>query len=199
MSRQELLQLINILGGTPGNFLTGGIPVYKSLEQLRQEIRKCCNNNFPERIAKAGEFLASASENLPEIQNDDPQAELEDIIEHLRITALQIEPNKLYEIIINWLENEEYLDYKLDRERLNWLGITVKETEDEIEFIPQSPTSYLSEQLSKKSWIEFYQNFVRTAENCWEIKETRPGVFPNSYPGLEFLESLITWLNQVAR
>ncbi len=60
MSRPELLELIDILGGTYGYFLKKGIPVYKPERQLREEVRKRCRRkNCPKRIAKAGHWLAN--------------------------------------------------------------------------------------------------------------------------------------------
>ena len=191
--RENLIELISILGGQSGYFLKGGIPVYKALEQLRQEVRRCCHNNFPDRIARAGEWLAELTENLAELSNDAPKAELEDIVEHIRIAALQVEPNFLYERVLDWLWSEEFLDFEND-DRLDWFGITVQEEDEETILVRQFSPEEFSEQLSESTFTEFYQNFIRTAQNCEEIEGTRPGNFPCAEPGFDFLEALIDWL-----
>lgn len=192
--REDLLELIGILGGQSGYFLKGGIPVYTPLEQLRQEVRRCCRNNFPDRIARVGEWLGEfQEEDLPELPNDNPKEELEDIVEHIRIAALQVEPNFLYEQVTDWLLDEEFIDLENDN-RLDWFGIVLREEDEETILDRQFSPEEFADQLSESNFIDFYQNFIRTAHNCEEIEGTRPGEFPLAEPGLDFLESLVDWL-----
>ncbi|WP_036486875.1 hypothetical protein [Myxosarcina sp. GI1] len=196
LNRTALLELVEVLGGTCGYFLKGGIPVYKKRGALIQEIRRCSQKNFPNRIELAQFILESYPQEAQELPKDNPETELRNLVESIRLAALQVPPDFLYERVVSWIENKELFDFDED-EHLDWFEISIQEIEDDFELIQNLTLEQFSKKLEAASFKEFYNNFIRLAENCDEIEGRRPGEFPDPEPGFDFLENLLDWLQSL--